>query len=433
MAMVGLLISLSLISAQKRETESIAGRNAKNERIAREAVDRLGAQMAERLAEIPAASGVRRQLLEETLIYYQQYAANAQNSPDLRRSLALTMGKIGELHGELGNTELAIAALRDSESAFHALVGGNTSDAKALSEWATSLNNLGQALHRQGDWPAATTLIEQAIELQSSLSMSSDADDAKIQLATSWSNLGLLLADQAEAAKAELAYRKSIELLEHVTDSTIDVTIQLATVKTNLSGLLSKSRPADAIKLAQQALKSEADALERQPNNVRLSKQTALTLAAMATAQADDKQYFAASATYKQAVDIGQQLVTRWPDQPQYRVDLATHLNQLGVVYSRMNRAMEAHDIFIQALDHQRKLAAQFPNDAEVISTTGSLLNNVGFLCLQLQQRDQAVEAFEEAVKFQAEAVRLAPKTSRYAEYLQKHQTNLRSAQSKRK
>lgn len=432
---VGLVIAFSIVSASKREVESISLRNEKNEKLARDAIDRLGPQMAELLGNVPSAELERKQLLEEILRYYQVYAAGAQGSPDLQRSLAVALGKIGVLHGELGSTQESVTALRESERVFSELAQQNRLDFEVRLEWSVSLNNLGQALHRNGEIQEASELIRQAIEIQNELPRLQTDLQIRQRIASSWANLGLLLTDQLDYGSAEQAYDNALRMLAVDDRSAEDVNrvLQLSQIQTNLCGLLTKIRPLDGISVAQQAIELQTAALKLFPNHAKLSKQTAQSLNALGSAYIESKQYRAALEAYTQALDIVQQLVTRWPEQPDFQSDLAATLNQLAVVYGRLNRWSEARETVLQALAQQQSLAEKFAEDAEVQSATGSMFSNYSIMCQQNGQLEQGLEALRQSIQFHSKAVELAPQVSRYNETLKKQRINLELAQSRRK
>src|SRR5690606_12480247 len=64
-------------------------RAEKHFRQARLVVDQFGGGLVDRLAEIPGAEPVRRQLLVDTLQYYRAFVAEAASDPALRHDLAI--------------------------------------------------------------------------------------------------------------------------------------------------------------------------------------------------------------------------------------------------------------------------------------------------------------------------------------------------------
>lgn len=426
---IGLAVYNANLAVAKQSSDASAARATRGEKLARDAVDRLGAQTAELLSGIPAADSVRRQLLNETLDYYERFAAEVKNDPELREDLAITFGKAGELQSELGDSDKAITSLTRCESIYSELANQlSVSDSISL-DWSTSQNNLAQALVRVGKLEDAARYFARASLMQEKLVQgSADGDDkqaAKLALATTLNNLGLLLTQTDAIAEAEQTFLKAIRLLGE--DDRIPNTQtqqQLAAVYANLSGLLTTTSPERAVEYARLALCGQLDSLEAQPSNAKLATQTIVTLNTLGAAQSAASQNTAAVDTFQRAIEIGRQLLARWPDQPTYRRDLVLSYNHLGLSLSKTRKLAAAQDAFDQALVIGRPLATRFADDAETQSMLGGVLNNLGFLCQQLGDPQAARDAYQEAVEHQLTAVRLAPEVKRYREYLKKHQEN---------
>ncbi|MCO8123068.1 protein kinase [Stieleria sp. TO1_6] len=430
--LVGLAMGTAMLSAEKQVSDNSLARAARMERLARGAVDRLGSQMAEQLTGIPAAAPVRRQLLAETLSYYQQFAASAGNDPELREDVAITFGKIGTFQSDLGFNDLAINALERSESIFAELARAAPRDKRLALQWSVSQNNLAQALATHGSLEQAASYFAKAIAAQEQLLTQSETSSARLQLATTLNNLGLLLAESQSDHEAERAYLDSVELLRKGVESSdqLETKQQLATVLGNLSGLLAKKSPERAVGYAREALTQQTEALQSDRGNVNLALQTIATLNTLGTAQSAAGQPSDAIRTFDQAIDIGQQLLARWPDQSTYRRDLVVSLNHLGLALAKTGDLDKAAESFQTAMVYGRPLAQLFRNDAETQSMIGSVLNNLGFLQQQRGDNESAAATFTEAIEAQSLAVELAPEVKRYRQYLRKHQQNQRTVVS---
>ncbi|TWU30853.1 serine/threonine protein kinase [Novipirellula artificiosorum] len=433
---VGLAVGTAVITAEKRASVQHAIAAARGEKLARDAVDRLGAQMAELLSEIPAAESVRRRLLSETLDYYQQFAFHADDDPDLQEDLAITFGKIGGLQSELGAGDEAVDSYQKSESLYSRLAEPLPSRLRLQLDWSTSQNNLAESLHRSGRIDDAAVWFAEAIQKQTDLlrtvnEVNDDSlhDTVVMRLSTSLNNLGLLLSEAGALEEAEASYRRAIALLAsgNDNDSSAAQRQQLASVQVNLGGLLTRSDPARAAEYAREALVIQADSLSSNPGNARLATQVVVTLNTLGAAQLEAEQLSAAVNSLERAAEIGKQLLQRWPDQMTYRRDFVISLNQLGLALSKSGKLNLATARFEEAVEQGRTLAEQFPEDAEIQSMLGGVLNNFGFLHQQLGDDRTAMEAYEEAVRVQTHAVQLAPEVARYRAYLLKHQDNLRS------
>ncbi|QDV44653.1 Serine/threonine-protein kinase PrkC [Stieleria neptunia] len=428
---VGSAIATAKLAAAKQVSDASARRASKGEALARDVVDRFGSQLPELLSGIPAADPVRRQFLVETLDYYQRFAAEAKDDPELREDLAVTLGKIGSLQSELGENDKAIDSLARSESLYAELADQPTASDATLLDWSTSQNNLAQAFVRGGKLEDAARYFARAIVTQKRIvrrAAGAQNQTARLALATSLNNLGLLLNQTEANEKAEETYLEAIRLLtENGPPKSLESQQQLAAVRTSLSGLLTTTSPERAVVYAREALSGQLDALQADRGNAKLATQTIVTLNTLGAAQSAAQQNAAAIDTFNRAIEIGNELLTRWPEQATYRRDLVLSYNHLGLALSKADQRVAALAAFDQALALGRPLADRFLDDAETQSMIGAVLNNLGFLHQQLGDRVAAAQAYHEAIERQSTAVRLAPEVARFHDYLKKHQSNYRS------
>ena len=440
---IGLAYHNTNLAAAKHASDLHAARALRGEMLARNAVDQLGSQTAELLSGIPSADPVRRQLLATTIDYYERFVAQHGGAPELREDLAITLGKIGSFQTELGDVTHAIGSLRRSEAIYSDLVEQTSSDATRLA-WATSQNNLAQALVTHGKLEEAASYFAKAITMQKSL----DSQDAKVALATSLNNLGLLLAQSGALEQSEDTYLEAIGLLSQLQqlagkpstrqdeandmESISTINRQLATVQTNLSGLLTQESPDRAAEYARQALSSQINALDQDRGNVELAMQTLVTLNTLGVAQSAAGRSELAIETFDKAIEIGRQLLARWPDHPAYRRDLVLSYNHLGLTLTKCGKLVAARRALDEALALGEPLAETFTDDAETRSMLGGIYNNVGFLYQQLGDRTAAAKNYSEAIRHQSIAVKLAPQVKRYQGYLKKHQENFNTVSIKR-
>ncbi len=434
--LVGFATSTAMIAAEKRNSDAAAMRAEDGERRARRTVDSV-AQVAELLADIPAASQVRRLVLAQILEYHLEFVASAADDPKLRQDLAVTYAKIGALHSELGANQDAVRALRESEKLYGEISRRRPTDLHGQLNWSTSQNNLAEVLQRNGELENAARYYTRAAHLQRRLVELADTQQSeemnrssKLALSITLHNLGLLLAQTDAVDEAEKSYLEAIDLLIPLLggDSGDDMVDRLVAMQTNLSGLLTKSNPRQAVEMASDAMSRQIERLEKEPGNAKRATQAIATLNAIGSAQLQREQHEAAIRALQHAIEIGDQLLNRWPEQPTYRRDYVISMNHLGLALSRSGRLRDARTAFEKALAHERPLAKAFSADAETQSILGGVLNNLGFLQQQLGDLESAAHSYRQAITAQSIAVRLAPEVKRYREYLSKHQENYRAA-----
>ncbi|MDA8745514.1 protein kinase [Rubripirellula amarantea] len=418
LALAGFAIGTTKLAAEKQVSDAFAAQSQRDKAITREAVDRLGVQISELLADIPAANSVRHRLLLETLEYYQQIAKNSESnipSEDQQFDLAITYGKMGVFQGELGQATQAIKSLQESERIYAALSQQSPRDDKINLQWSISQNNLAQRLAQSGDLQSAGHWFAKAIETQNRLG-------AKVELARTLNNLGGMLADAGRIEESQDAFQKSLGLLS---DSDQHASLQ-ATIGSNLAGLLAKHDPMRATQLAKNSLEQQLDLLERDPSDPKQATQVMLTLNTLATSLTQVADHRGAVESLQQAVQIGQQLRTRWPDQPTYQRDLVLSLNQLGLALSATGDLTQACRVLDQAVQHGQSLNQAYAADAEVQSMLGGLLNNLAFLKQRLGDHRSAKRLYEDAIKHQQVAIGLAPQSPLYQASLKTQQHNLK-------
>jgi serine/threonine protein kinase/tetratricopeptide (TPR) repeat protein len=105
---------------------------------------------------------------------------------------------------------------------------------------------------------------------------------------------------------------------------------------------------------------------------------------------------------YRRAVALGQQLAADFPNQPEYRLELAHSHNGLGVLLLRANgRPTEGESAYVEALAILKQLAADFPARRDFRQALAGIQNNLGNLLLETGRQAEA-----ELVQAEALAIR---------------------------
>lgn len=439
-ALCGISIANSKLATEKRATEIMALQSQLDKELARDAIDRLGSQISEQLAGIPAARTVRHRLLTETLSYYEDLASRQRGlasgferssirsafETELQQDLAVTYGKIGVLQTELGNTEAAIESLRRSEARLSELAKLYSDDPSLDLQWSVSQNNLAQSLCRTGEFESAGRLLSQALETQNRL-LKAGHPSVTLELAKTLNSLGTMFSLLGQAERSRDSYENAITLL--ATDGS-KATL-LSTIQGNLASLLTKHDPARAVELARESLTHHLTKLESKPSDPTLALQTIDALNTLAEATLATGDHADSVSSLERAIQIGGHLCDRWPQQPVYRRELVVSLNQLGRVYSAAGDLDHSLSAFDRALQCGRELKRIYSTDAEVQSMVGGTLNNIAYIQQRLGNDQAADRYYQDAIEQQQAAIHLAPNVLRYQEALKTQQENLRKLRDK--
>ncbi len=427
-AVLGLATSTMIIAREKNKAEQNYQRSEEYFREAKKAVDDFYASAAEKLADVPGASQVRKGLLEEALRYYHGFVEKAKHDPSLRADLALTYGKIATLTEAIGSTEEAIEAHRIALRLFQQLVDENPNVADYRRSLALCHNNLGLALARSGRTDEARRAYLDAIRLQSDFEAGSeDAGQSLSDLALSHSNLGQLLSETGEANAAEQSFREAIQLQEELLEVEPDNPEYLRNIAAsfnNLSALYVDDAPDRAAELYQKALRYQTEAADGRSGELKHKSDVARTYNNLGAVQSRMERLHEAAASYGRAIDIQRQLVRADPADKSYCCDLAVSFNNLGLTQSKLRMAWEAEASFKQALLMQNVLVRQNPYDVDLQSSLGGMHNNLGIILEQLGRVEDAAQSYKKAVEHQRVAYLHAPKVSRYRVFLSKHYYN---------
>jgi len=101
---------------------------------------------------------------------------------------------------------------------------------------------------------------------------------------------------------------------------------------------------------------------------------------------------------YRRAVPLFQQLAADFPTRPEFRQELATSLNVLGVLLLATDRLTEAESAYIEGLAILKQLAADFPNRPEFRQALAGLHQNLGNLLHVTRRLTEAESAQAEAL-----------------------------------
>jgi eukaryotic-like serine/threonine-protein kinase len=425
---VALSIGILQVYRAKTQAEQDYARAELYLRQAHETVDRFGSRFAERLGQVPGAEQLRREVLQETLGYYQEFVDQAGDSPELRADLATTYGKIGALNDEMGLASEAIAAHENAVGLLHELVQEQPDNIEYRSQLAVAKNNQALTLGHLGRGEDARRALQSAIELQRELVKDEPASPRhRIDLASSQNNLGMQRLDIGRSADAHEAFREAHRLGEQVIrehPSDLEAARQLAVAYNNLAALHRDSKQSESIELYRKAAVLQRRAVRARPAKLTYRSELATTLNNLGAVQARGDRLSEAAATYREAIELQKELLRIVPLDRTFRRDLAISYNNLGLVHARMKEPDAAQRCFRNALGFQEQLVIEQPRDAEMQSSLGGMHNNLGIVLDGWGRREEAAESFASAIDHQKAAVAESPHVEKFREYLSKHYYN---------
>jgi tetratricopeptide (TPR) repeat protein len=428
LAMIGLATSNFLIGREKQKAERDFLRAESYFRQAQETLEAFGSRFAGRLADVPGAEGVRRELLEETQNYYRRFVVEAGNDPTLRSDLAMTYGRLGAVNEHLGLADEALAAHQTAVAMLQELASEQPDNPEHRRRLAVARGNLATALLGKGRAREARRELDAAIALERKLVQGDhETSQYRADLALSFNNLGNLQRETGAAQDAALSFREAIRLGEELVRAAPDdpqALRRLAAAYNNLAALGEGGDAQRAAALYRKAADCQRAAADLRPSDLTYQSALATTLNNLAASQARADGLDAAAATYREAVDLQKELLRIVPLDRGLRRDLAASYNNLGMLHSRLRQFDAADRCFRNALGFQDQLVAERPGDLDAHSRLGGIHNNLGILLEQQGQTAEAEKSYARAVEHQRTAQSGAPELDRYRAFLSKHYYN---------
>jgi serine/threonine protein kinase/tetratricopeptide (TPR) repeat protein len=140
---------------------------SENLKQALDAVDKMLMRVAdEKLASIPGAEPIRKELFQDALKFYEAFFEQAPDDPQLRMSTAKAWARVGWLHDSLGNHTKAQEAFHDAIQAWEALFLEMPGDNAIHEHLANLYEVVANCAHwHRGDYAAAEAPFARAVAL----------------------------------------------------------------------------------------------------------------------------------------------------------------------------------------------------------------------------------------------------------------------------
>ncbi|HVR74133.1 MAG TPA: serine/threonine-protein kinase [Planctomycetota bacterium] len=436
LTVAGLAISNRLVSREKEEKDVALqraveekGRADRNLSRAREAVKEYLLKTSENpLLQSGDFQGLRKDLLETAIPFYEEFVRQDQQNPDLELERGRAYDDLGFLRQGTGDQERAAADFEEAQGIFRRLAekfpanpvyllrlaeGHNSrggvlkdlgkldaaeqefrqaltlveklvSEQKGVAEYAASQariqGNLGLLLRESGRLPEAQSMFLQSVAVREKLLEQEPASmPLRGQLATSWNNLGTLFRVLRQAGEAERAFEKVLEILDS------------AVVKQRSGG---SSEPAKF-----QHLRAHAW------NNVGIMRN-------------EGERFTEAEQAFRQALAIKEKLAETFPSIPQYRHDLAGSLNNLGTLLTSGNKIDEGQAAYQRAIQLYERLVADSPADTRFVVTLAGTYSNMGRLIGDQGQLEPSLPWLTKSVEILEGALRRDQRVAKVRETL---------------
>jgi tetratricopeptide (TPR) repeat protein len=362
--------------AQSREAKLQREQALANLRIAAQSVDQMLTRVGdERLANVPQAETVRRDLLRDALEFYEGFIRQRGDDPGLAFELARAHRRLAETYLLLGDRSRseqgyrrAIAVLESPGLPFPDVLAHDR-------ELARTYCDLSQSLDPARGRQEVEAALRHAQALQERL-LASYPDDVPTlaNLATTHNALGMLFGQAGRYAESERAFRAAIDLDEEL--------------------------------------------VRRHPGEPGHRRDLAISRQNLAALFGTLRRFEEARELFRRIVDFWEGLVALHPEVPDYRSKLALAYRNLSHACRDTGRPAEAEQALRRAAELRRKLAEDFPNTPHNRAELGYYLSRLAECALRRGDAAEARPLVEESIKQLQQALSATPENPGWLGYL---------------
>jgi serine/threonine protein kinase/Flp pilus assembly protein TadD len=361
LTVVVLAISNATITREKEDKEQALAAAESNLLLARQAVDEMYMQVATELAGQPQMHPYQRELLRKALRFYQEFARRKSSDPLIRLETAHASLRVAAIDFMLGQRRQVEPTCRAAIAELEGLAGELGTEPRLRLVLGEAYQFLASVLADAGRRQQAEQSVRQAVALFAPLATEHpDVPDYQRRLATGYNFLGALLRHRPR--EAEKCHRDAIALGKKLVagwpreGGNEEI---LASSYFNLGVLVAESGdPRQAEQAFRQAIELANNARGGSSRSSSLGPGAQHQLGRLLAACGQNDK---AEAAYRQAVALAEPFVLLFPDVPFYRQALANYSAALARFLEDNGRPDDAAAFKHSACDQVAKLVAEFP------------------------------------------------------------------------
>jgi tetratricopeptide (TPR) repeat protein len=378
---------------------------------AQEVVDHFLSHLGQdRLSALPQTEALRRELLAETLQYYQKFPRRRNASPELRLAAARTYVNVGSVQKQLGeirqaeeNTQAGLALVKE-------LCKQDSTQPDYRDVLAMGWENLGVIRLETNRAREGEQALRTAREIEIRLVVEHPDNRAyREHFSATCLNLGTAHARRGRLQQAEECFREALrqtEQLARAAPENVKYQDALVLAEANLGSLRGKiGDPAEAVKLLAQAVKLQQQVVDRTHTPWRCARLASLYLT-LAEQQMKCGPFPEAFQTCKKALDLRYRLNAEFPTVREFAHDYAKALQFVGESAMMHGQDRAAFELLSNAEDLYVRLVRASPKREDYRHGLGECSTRRGWLLAasynpQVRKPSAAIESAKRAVELQ--------------------------------
>jgi tetratricopeptide (TPR) repeat protein len=392
-ALAGLLVSNRMIAGERDGARQQREKAERHAHQARHAVDQMYTRLAEDwLANQPRLQPMQSEFLALALRFYEEFALEDGDDPEVRREVALAHRRVGQILHKFNDYHRAESALRRSVQIMSDLAATGPARAEDRLQWVESELALGRLLKRNGKADEGGERFRHAVTLCRGLVAENPRSLA----------FRLALADA-------LVNYEALETLPEAISTFSDMKIEqpdrercdtiLSSAHAHLGSILyERTQFNEALLHHREALRLRAALASKFPDRYAHRTRLLVSMTDLARDLVSLGKGEESLTSYRDALALSRELAEEFPSIPDNHVNVVIGWNNLGSALKALGRLAEAETCLSQGLVAARTLNAKHPYR----DTLGSCLLQWGDFLRLTGKLPEARRAFEEVLTCEA-------------------------------
>jgi tetratricopeptide (TPR) repeat protein/tRNA A-37 threonylcarbamoyl transferase component Bud32 len=383
------------LRASIKAEESARARAAQRTAQARQAVDEMYTEVAEEwLAEQSKMQIKQREFLLKALSLYQEFALENSDDPVVQRQAAIAQRRVADINYTLGDTAKSELAFRKTIFLQEQLLKDNDKPVDRM-ELATTQTNMALVLANNSRLSEAKNLYLVAqVAYQKLVDEHPNNLEFRLHLANCLSGLSQAHFALSESKESERCCRQAIKIQEGLVvevPEKREYQRDLATSFIHLGmALEQRGEPGEALEAIENGIKYQTALVRESPVKVGYRKDLANSLTHKSRLQALNGQLASALETLQSVEERQEKLVTEFPDVPENREELLATTNAKAGLLRDLGQLREAEASYRKALEILSSLKDEFPDVAHHHMNFAGITSN---LCGTLERTGRSEEA----------------------------------------
>jgi tetratricopeptide (TPR) repeat protein len=393
---------LEVARQRDRANESAEVANAQralaeqNARLARQAVDEMFTQVAEKwLADEPGLERVQREFLEKALQYYEEFSRIKNPDPAARESVASALSRVGSVRLRMGMVKPAEEALRQALVIDQRLADETPSSLEYRYRVAWLWGVLGGLLLEDGRTSDAIDACRRSIAAAESLTNDAAGTpkyrqiraDAHNDLGRVFRRLNQFREAETEAGQATPVLEKLLAEDHHNENARDSLASNLNTVGTIFWATGRQKEAESAFRRSSDLRQIMFDASPRS----RFRQDTlADSIANLGTVYCAMQDFRDAEKMYRRVLPLRRKIVDEFPAIGDYQTTLAQDLGNFAEILRKSGKPQEAEPLCRESAALLERLTREHPELHELRAALATSLRNLAF---QLDRHGNKAEA----------------------------------------